>query len=185
MESTTQIFLRIAVSGEDHTVAGEGRVDRYGDRILIDGFSFSMEATENTVRKSDEQASAPIKLGKVTVSRPFDTASNGLARLLMQRVKFAEARLTVDQHMTWGEAGTREQNAIIVFHLLNGNVVSQTINAKEGDKGASISETIELSFKNVAIEYYILNRGNLSQASRNYRETPVLQFETHLDEHGD
>lgn len=184
MESTTEIFLLIAVSGENDTVAGEGRVDRYDDRILIDSFSFSMQAKENTVRKTGENASANVDMNNVSVSRPFDTASNTLSRLLKNRTKFAEARLTVDQHMLW-PSGEREQNAIIVFHLLNGNVTSQTINAKEADKGASISETIELSFKNVAIEYYIMNRGGRDQATRAFRENSVFQFETQFDDHGD
>jgi type VI protein secretion system component Hcp len=185
MESPTQIFLLIAVSGETKPIGGEGRVDRYDDRILVDSFSFSMQAEENTVRKNDGQASAHIKrpMPAVTVSRPFDTASKALSRLLKNRTKFDEARLTVDQHMTWGQGAAREQNAIIVFHLLNGHVTSQTINAKEADKGASISETIELQFKNVAIEYYVLNRGYRDQALRNYRESPVLQFETQFDEY--
>jgi len=185
MESPKQIFLLIAVSDETHTILGEGLVDRYDDRILVDSFSFSMQAKENAVRKTDQHASANVDMHTVSVSRPFDTASKALSRLLKNRTKFAEARLTVDQHMTWGQGAAREQNAIIVFHLLNGHVTSQTINAKEADKGASISETIELSFKNVAIEYYVLNRGNRSQASRNYRENPVLQFATDFDEHDD
>jgi type VI protein secretion system component Hcp len=178
MQSPNQIFLLI------DTVGGEGRIDKYAERILIDSFSFSMQAKQNTVRKTDQQASANVDMQAVSVSRPFDTASNALSRMLKNQTKFTEARLTVDQHMTWGMGQEREQNAIIVFHLLNGQVTSQTINAKEGDKGASISETIELSFKNVAIEYYILNRRG-GAANRNYRENPVLQFETHLPEHGD
>lgn len=184
MESPTQIFLLVVVSDENYTVGGEGRIDQYDNRIQIDSFSFSMQAKENTVRKTDQHASSNIDMHTVSVSRPFDTASNALSRLLKNRTKFAEARLTVDQHMTWGMGQKREQNAIIVFHLLNGHVTSQTINAKEGPKGASISETIELSFKNVAIEYYTLNRFG-GAAMRNYRETSVLQFETHFPEHDD
>lgn len=184
MESPTQIFLLVVVSDENDTLGGEGRIDRYDDRIVVDSFSFSMQAKENTVRKTDQNASSNIDMHTVSVSRAFDTASNALSRLLKNRTKFAEARLTVDQHMTWGTGQEREQNAIIVFHLLNGHVTSQTINAKEGDKGASISETIELSFKNVAIEYYILNRRG-GAANRTYRENPVLQFETHFPEHDD
>jgi len=187
MESSTEIFLLIAVKGEtnDTAVRGEGRVARYSDRIQIDSFSFSMEVTESAVVKTGQRAGSNKKMHEVSISRPFDTASNKLARLLKNRTKFDEARLTVDQHMTYGHSKAREQNAIIVFHLLNGHVTSQTINAKEGDKGASISETIELSFKNVAIEYYVLNRGYRDTALRNYRENPVLQFETDFDEHDD
>lgn len=182
MESPNQIFLLVEVSGK--TVGGEGRIARYDDRILIDSFSFSMKAKESTVRKTGQHSSSNIDMDTVSVTRPFDTASKELSRLLKNRIKFAEARLTVDQHMTWGMGEEREQNAIIVFHLLNGYVTSQTINAKEGVKGASMSETIKLSFKNVAIEYYILNRSG-GAAMRNFREKAALQFETHNDEHDD
>src|SRR5262245_56495859 len=118
MESTTQIFLRIAVADEEDAVRGEGRIDRYDDRIDIDGFTFSMEVDPTaTVRKTSQQAGAPVKLNKVTITRPFDLASNRLSKLLMKRTRFAEARLTVDQQMTWGQGADKEQNAIIVFHL--------------------------------------------------------------------
>ena len=185
MESTTQIFLLIAVDDDEDAVGGEGRIDRYSNRIQIDGFSFSMRAKENTVRKTGEKASSNVDMDTVRVSRPFDTASKKLSNLLKNRTKFTEARLTVDQHMTWGPGEAREQNAIIVFHLLNGYVADQKFNAKEGDKGASISESIELSFKNVAIEYYVLNRKYRDSELRNYRENPVLAFATQNDEYDD
>ena len=185
MESTTQIFLLIVVDGDEQAVGGEGRIDRYSNRIQIDSFSFSMQAKENTVRKTGEKASSNIDMGTVKVSRPFDTASKKLSSLLKKRTKFDEARLTVDQHMTWGLGEAREQNAIIVFHLLNGYVADQKFNAKEGDKGASISESLELSFKNVAIEYYVLNRKYRDAELRNYRENPVLAFETQNEEYDD
>ena len=185
MESTTQIFLLIAVGDEEDTVRGEGRIDRYSDRMQIEGFSFSMQAKENTVRQTKEETSSNVDMGTVRVSRPFDTASKRLSDLLANRTKFSEARLTVDQHMTWGPGEAREQNAIIVFHLLNGYVADQKFNAKEGDKGASISEQIELAFTNVAIEYYILNRKFRDSELRNYRENPVLNFATHNKEWDD
>jgi type VI protein secretion system component Hcp len=177
--------LRIAVSGEDDAVKGEGRVDRYGDRILVESFSFSMTSEETTVRKTSESASGKVKLGTVSITRPFDLASNQLSRLLIKRTKFVEARLTVDQQMTWGQGDDKEQNAIIVFHLLNGHVTDQKFNAREADKGASISETVELSFKNVEIEYYILSRNYRDGALRNFREKFAVPFATSFDEHDD
>ena len=185
MESTTEIFLLIVIKDDENAVGGEGRVDQYSNRIQIDGFSFSMHAKDNTVRKTAQKASANIDMDTVKVSRPFDTASKKLSKLLKNRTKFDEARLTVDQHMTWGPQHKREQNAIIVFHLLDGYVAAQTFNAKEGDKGASISESVELSFRNVEIEYYLLNRDDPDSQRRTFRETPVLGFEYHSDGHVD
>lgn len=187
MESTTQIFLRIAIEDEDDIVVGEGLIDKYNDpRIQVQSFDFTMQAKQSTVRASGDYASSNLDMGKVKVTKAFDIATNNLARLVKNRTKFSEARLTVDQHMTWGQQSEREQNAIIVFHLLNGHVVSQNLSAKEDKGGASISETIELSFKNVQIDYYVQQDKEASSASgRTYRATPVASFVTQFDEHDD
>ncbi|MBL8363127.1 MAG: type VI secretion system tube protein Hcp [Rubrivivax sp.] len=187
MESTTQIFLRIAIEHEDDIIVGEGMIDKYNDpRIQVQSFDFSMQAKQNTVRTSGDYASSNLDMGKVKVTKPFDTASNRIALLVKNRTKFSEARLTVDQHMTWGQQSEREQNAIIVFHLLNGHVVSQSLSAKEEKSGAAISETLELSFKNVQVDYYIQQGKEAASASgRTYRATPVASFVTEFDDSDD
>ncbi len=171
MESTTEIFLLIVKEDEDDIVQGEGRVDRYADRIMINSFSFSMKGKQSTVTKTEDtkKSKANVDFGTVSVSRPFDSASKVLSQMLKERIKFGEARLTVDQHMTWGLGEEREQNAIIVFHLYNGYIADQKLDTKEADKGASIDETIELAFKNVQIDYWILDKKAKDTDTRTYR----------------
>lgn len=182
MDSTTEIFLVFVVGDNEDAVGGEGRVEKYQNRMLVDGFNFSMQASENAVRSDDSESSALPTMGTVRVTRPFDIVSNRVSKLLAERTKFDEARLTVDQHMTYGQGAEREQNAIIVFHLLNGHVIDQKFTAREADKGATVSETIELSFKNVAIEYYVLNR---SGDKADYRQMAPLPFETQFPDDDD
>lgn len=180
--STTEIFLLIIKESEDDIVQGEGRIDKYADRIMINSFRFGMKSKQSTVTQSEENSKGNVDMETVSVSRPFDAASKLLSQMLRDRIKFGEARLTVDQHMTWGQSEEREQNAIIVFHLYNGYIADQKLNAKEaGKSGASIDETIELAYKNVQIDYYILNRKGADSAERAYREKGTT-FATEFDE---
>lgn len=172
--STTEIFLLIIKESEDDVVQGEGRIDKYSDRIMINSFSFSMKSKQSTVTQSEEDSTGNVDMGTVSVTRPFDAASKVLSQMIKGgeggATKFAEARLTVDQHMTWGQSEEREQNAIIVFHLYDGYIAEQKLNAKEAGKGgAAIDETIELAYKNVQIDYYILNRKSTDTVERSYR----------------
>lgn len=187
MESTTQIFLRIAIENDDDIVVGEGLIDKYNDpRIQVQSFDFSLQAKQSTVRSTGDYASSNLDMGRVKVTKAFDTASNRIGMLVKNRTKFSEVRLTVDQHMTWGQQNEREQNAIIVFHLLNGHVVSQSLSAKEDKGGASISETLEFSFKNVQVDYYVQQgKDAWSASARTYRATPVASFLTEFQDDGD
>lgn len=169
MESTTEIFLKIIKQSEDDYIQGEGVVDQYAGRIMVSSFHFSMKSKQQSTTQTEEHAEGNVDFGTVTVSRPFDIASSTLSQMLRDRVKFGEARLTVDQHMTWGFEEEREQNAIIVFHLYNGYIADQKLSTKEADKGASIDETIELAFKNVGIDYYILSKKAADADTRAYR----------------
>lgn len=183
MESTTQIFLLITKETEDDFVKGEGRIDRYSERIQVNSFHFSMKSKQQSTTQTEDQAEGNVDFGTVTVSRPFDIASSTLSQMLRDRIKFGEARLTVDQHMTWGFEAEREQNAIIVFHLYNGYIADQKFSTKEADKGASIDETIELAFKNVGIDYYILSKKAQDADTRAYRGK-ATSFITELPDDG-
>lgn len=186
--SSTEIFLLIINESEENMAQGEGRVDKYADRIPVNSFSFSMKSKQSSVTQSDESSIGNVDMGTVSVTRPFDAASKAISQLIKGgeggATKFAEARLTVDQHMTWGQSEEREQNAIIVFHLYNGYIAEQKLNAKEAGKGgASIDETIELAYKNVQIDYYILNRKSADSAERSYRAKATTFATEFEDDH--
>jgi len=156
--SSTEIFLLIINEAEENMARGEGNVDQYADRIMVNSFSFSMKSKQSSVTQSDESSIGNVDMGTVSVTRPFDAASKVLSQLIKGgeggATKFAEARLTVDQHMTWGQSEEREQNAIIVFHLLQARIVDIKLDVTEQGTGASLKETISFSFRNFAVEYY-------------------------------
>lgn len=151
MESTTQIFLRISDENDNSLVKGESMVLQYEDRIEIESFTFNMEGKKQTVRQTGG-AAANLDFKHVSISKPFDLSSLKLANLLKQRKEFYEARITVDQQLE--EKKERQQNAVIVFHLLRGYVTDMKLRTSEGKIGATVREDIELSYRNVEVEYY-------------------------------
>lgn len=159
METLPLIFLRIELE-EGGLVKGSSLIGRYESRIMIDSFTFKMSNSEGKVRQTGQAAGSRVHLDDVSISKPFDRSSIELARLAKNRERFTEARLTVDQHKVWSRpvhGQEREQNAIIVFHLLHGFIRELKWNASESGKAASVKETLELTFKQVEIEYYSLD----------------------------
>lgn len=194
MDTTPLIFLRIALDSDENTVRGAGKIERYEERIPVDSFSFSLKPKDNQVRQTTGAASGSQDLQKVSITKAFDNSSFALSVLAKEAKdpskprKFTEARLTVDQHMLWAvtdEDFRREQNAIIVLHLLDGHVSKLGWSASEQAKGASIKETLELTFRHVEIEYYEMDRERSDAEGRTYRKDPPFTFVYRNEEGGD
>lgn len=189
MESTTQIFLRIGgetiVDGDfKPLVTGEADVEQYKGRILIESFSFGMKTKQVLRSPTEAEAAANINFDRVRISKPFDLASLNLARLLRERTKFHEARITVDQQLEEkaGRDLEKRQNAVIVFHLQEGYVVDiklRTATESSGGGGAGVNEDVELSFQNVAVEYYYKGLDRRTGQRKDYREDCV-PFQTDI-----
>lgn len=153
MESTTQIFLLVQVSGsESDVVEGESYVGRYARRVQINDFEFGMSAKPQSGPKRSNAVVNNLDFDTVSVGKFFDKASIRFAELLKQQTVLTEVRITVDQQLE--EDKVKEQNAIIVFHLLQARIVDIKLDVTEQGTGASLKETISFSFRNFAVEYY-------------------------------
>ena len=155
MESTTQIFLRVQVTdNESDVVEGESFVGMYAGRVQINSFDFKMSAKQQTGPKVSKTAVVNnMDFDAVSVSKFFDKASVRFARLLKDRKVLSEVRITVDQQLLENDS-TKEQNAIIVFHLLSARIVDIKLNVSEDKVGSTLKETVSFSFRNFAVEYY-------------------------------
>ena len=68
MESTTQIFLRVQVTDDEHdVVSGEALVEGYADRMQIESFSFDMKAKLQSPGPADEKPKHNCQFGHVVV----------------------------------------------------------------------------------------------------------------------
>jgi len=155
MESTTQIFLRVQVSDdESDVVEGESFVGEYAGRVQINSFDFKMSAKPQTgPKRSNTAVVNNIDFDAVSVSKFFDKASVRFARLLKEGKVLSEVRITVDQQLEENDA-TKQQNAIIVFHLLKARIVDLKLSVSEEKVGSTLKETVSFSFRNFAVEYY-------------------------------
>jgi type VI protein secretion system component Hcp len=153
MESTTQIFLRVQVTGaESSAVKGESAVGEYKDRVQINSFDFKTTRQEAAAPKRGDNQPL-LSFETVKVSKFFDIASLRFDQLLKARTLLNEVRITVDQHL-WDQDKTKTQNSIIVFHLLQARIVNLALDVSEAGAGSSLKETVEFSFRNFAVEYY-------------------------------
>lgn len=166
MEATTEIFLRVQISGdEENVVEGEALVEGYADRMLIDGFSFGMKAKLQAPGPADAKHPDNCQFEHFTVDKVFDRASTRLAGLLKpekhssQSPLLNEVRVTIDQQLVEAgqgfAQGTRKtQNAVMVFHLYNARVVDYKLNVTEEKAGATVKESLTFTFQNADVEYY-------------------------------
>lgn len=191
MESTTQIFLRVQITdAEDDFVRGESLAVGYDDRIQIDSFSFGMEAKLQAPRAGK---GANIDLNQVQVTKFFDRSSTTLAGLLQGKVDTAgkpkplqerrpleEVRITIDQQLE--EGGKKEQNAILVFHLLKARIVDIKLDVSGDSRSTTIKETVSFAFKNFEVEYYF--RGMENRKRSDFRDQ-FLGFQTQFEEQQD
>ena len=180
MESTTQIFLRVQVTDdEDDVVEGESNVGQYAGRVQIDNFTFKMSLQQQSgPKRSDNQPT--LSFDTVKVSKFFDKSSIRFGQLLKQMKKqdqtLSEVRITIDQQLEDPNAGdnaAKQQNAIVVFHLLQARIVDISLDASEADNGTTLKETIDFSFRNFAVEYYFSS----DRKKSDYRDAPAW-FET-------
>jgi type VI protein secretion system component Hcp len=185
MESTTQIFLRIQVTEDEHSVVeGESLAVGYADRVQIDSFSFGMDVKLQGPRPGK---GANLDLNQVQVTKFFDRSSTRLAALLkgdkrpQDRKPLYEVRITVDQQLE--EAGIgKAQNAILVFHLLQARIVDIKLDVSGDAKATTIKETVSFSFRNFAVEYYYKDTDVKNNKKSDYRDK-YLDFATEFEEH--
>jgi len=184
MESTTQIYLMITPErGAVKDVRGEAMAGGYETRIDITSFDLGFRAKENTVKGAQKpDVVGNLDWDSITISKVFDDASLSLAGMLSRHASFEEAKIAVDQQYVESE-GEKERNEVLIISLRSGRVADYSLRTSEGKQGASMIETVELSFHKFSITYYAYE-GEKGKLGGDYRLGRAY-FESHRDEQQD
>jgi len=181
MESTTQIYLEIKPEKGDAT--GEAISGGYEGRIDITSFAFGIGAKPSTVKGSQKSdVAGNLDYDKISITKVFDDASLRLAGLLRDQRRFAEAKIAVDQQYV--EAGVDKfRNEVLIIYLYRGNVADFNVRTSEGQKGASIIETLSLTYQKICIDYYAYDSDSSSgKLGDDYRLGYAPRFEAEVEE---
>lgn len=154
MESTTQIYLEITT--ENGPLLGESKAGGYESRVDIDGFNFSVgSGTKGSVKDvKNRSAVGSLDFDRISIEKVFDRSSLLFAGLLRRHEKFSEAKISVDQQFVRSEDEDKVRNEVLVIHLYSGYVADIKLRTSEGNKGASIKESIDLSFHRFDVDYW-------------------------------
>lgn len=145
---STQIFLHIEVQGRN--ITGEATTSGYEGEIEVNSFDLDMdvEGTSSQTASAKRQA----RYGNLSVTKYYDKASVNLARSLERDALIDHLRLTVDQHRIETHQ-EKEQSPIMLIELFDGRIEKIDIKLNDGDKGATIEETVEFSYRKLEISY--------------------------------
>lgn len=154
MESTTQIYLEITTANGQ--LLGEARAGGYENRIDIDGFNLSIgSGTKGSVKDiKGKSAVGTLDFDRISIDKVFDRSSLLLAGMLSRHEKFTEAKIAVDQQFVQGDDEDKIRNEVLIIHLYSGYVADIKFRTSEGSKGASIKETVDLSFHQFDVDYW-------------------------------
>lgn len=176
METTTQIYLQITL--ENGSVKGESTAGGYENRIDIDDFDFNAKALKQSL---SEAAGGDVKSNlvfqPVVVTKVFDRASLQLSGAMKRRERILEAKIAVDQQFIDVDWSGKARNEILILYLYGGYIANIQLQTTEGNLGAQIKETIQISFANFRVEYYAEDRGNAGRLLDDYRWEPCI-YET-------
>lgn len=185
MESTAQIFLKITLK-DGGTVEGEAVAGGYEGEIGIDSFQFDSKAKKDPLKDLSGDVSSNLDITQVTVTKVFDRSSLLLAGVLNRHQMFSEAKISVDQQYIAGR-GRKMRNETLIMWLYEGYIADIKMTTGEGSAGASVKETITLSFHNCTVWYYAEDRshdaGREGELGSDYR-TKLLTFQTERDVQG-
>ena len=154
METTTQIYLEITT--ENGQLLGEAIAAGYEKRIDIDGFNLSIgSGTKGSVKDvKNKSAVGTLDFDRISIEKVFDRSSLLLAGMLSRHEKFKEAKISVDQQFVLGDDENKIRNEVLIIHLYSGWVADIKLRTSEGNKGASIKESIALSFHRFDVDYW-------------------------------
>lgn len=157
MESTTQIYLEITT--ENGQLLGEAMAGGYENRIDIDGFNLSIgSGTKGSVKDiKSKSAVGTLDFDRISIDKVFDRSSLLLAGMLGRHEKFTEARIAVDQQYVQSDEEDKIRNEVLIIHLYSGYVADIKLRTSESNKGASIKESIDLSFHKFDVDYWGYN----------------------------
>lgn len=150
---STQIFLHIEVQGRN--ITGEATTSGYEGEIEVNSFELGME-----VRGTSSQTGSTkrqLSYGNLSITKYYDKASVNLARALERDAVFDHLRLTVDQHRIETQQ-QKDQSPIMLIELFDGRIEKIDIKLNDGgDKGATIEESIEFSYRKLEVGYVPLD----------------------------
>ncbi|MBL0718393.1 type VI secretion system tube protein Hcp [Piscinibacter sp. Jin2] len=149
---STQIFLHIEVQGRN--ITGEATTLGYEGEIEVNSFDLNMdvEGTSSQTASSKRQA----RYGNLSVTKYYDKASVNLARSLERDALIDHLRLTVDQHHI-ESSQKKEQSPIMLIELFDGRIENIDVRLSDGDKGATIEETVKFSYRRLEVTYVPLD----------------------------
>lgn len=177
METTTQIYLQVTLES-GAIVKGESTAGGYETRIDIDNFAFNVNALKQSLAEATGgDVKSNIEFGVVIVTKVFDRASLQLAGVMRRRERILEAKIAVDQQFIDVDWSGKARNEILILYLYGGYIADIQVQTSEGDKGAQIKETIQISYANFRVEYYAEDRGNAGKLLDDYRWEPCI-YET-------
>lgn len=147
---------------------GDCTIPGFEGHIVLESFRWTISAS-TPEKVGGKPVPRVIKPGKVTLSKPYDRSSTGIAKLMERSTKdphFLRATLKfVDPHSHSGNSNAKLET-IMTLELTDGFVEEISLKASESDKSIAVSEDITLSFDTcISISYNTPSAGGKTQAS--------------------
>lgn len=149
---STQIFLHIEVQGRN--IIGEATTSGYEGEIEVNSFDLNMDVEGTSSQTASVKRQA--RYGNLSVTKYYDKASVNLARSLERDALIDHLRLTVDQHHI-ESSQKKEQSPIMLIELFDGRIENIDVSLSDGDKGATIEETVKFSYRRLEVTYVPLD----------------------------
>jgi type VI protein secretion system component Hcp len=201
MQSTSQIYLEFELEKGD--ITGESPIVGYEKRIDIDTFSFEAGTKLKTFRDVEIRAENlkprermnNLEISRVSLTKPYDSSSPQLARMLQGRdaagteregVRFVSATISVDQQyiaLQDYEDIHKYANQILILKLCDGYVSNISLRTSEAGTGAQIIETVELSFHKFEVIYWYEDRDSKGNLISTWRPK-AIPYATERNVHG-
>lgn len=129
-------ILVMKLDGPNGAVAGESRMERFQDWIVLEGWRWSINAAEDELRP-----------GAISITKECDRASP----TMMQLLDSAEVCPRVEL-MLW--EGSEDSNLELQVVLTNVRFINLRVSVKNEEKGGSVDETWDLDYSKVQFKYY-------------------------------
>lgn len=135
------------------SVTGDSTIGSYRGMIVVESFSWGVGA-ELVAQVKGEQRTA-IKAKVFRFKKQFDRASTVLYTMMNSDKKFEATLRFIDPSTTTksGSMGGAKIDAMLEIQLQRCRLTSISLSASDSGKAVSVSEDIELSFKELSISY--------------------------------
>lgn len=147
--SATLIYLNIDFGSG--WVAGESTAAGFLGQIEIESFGWDMKVGHRRdVDANSAESKGTVEPGDVTLEKFFDKSSTVLVQNMQSQTAFTVAHLVFADMVV----GDSEPTKVMKIVLEDGHVEDVRLAGSGSGKGMAVKESVTLSFRKIALEYF-------------------------------